>query len=107
MATHRPQNKHVKVILLGESGVGKTCLLDRFVNRHFSAQHKATIGADFLFHEMDVDGTPVSMQIWDTAGQERFASLNTSYYRGADCCILVFDAPADVREGSRVVHGVH
>jgi len=81
----------LKVILLGDSGVGKTSLLDRFINRKFSASYKATIGADFLTKEMEIDNKFVTLQIWDTAGQERFQSLGNSFYRGADCCILVFD----------------
>jgi len=71
--------------------VGKTSLMDRFVNKKFSAQYKATIGADFLTKEVEVDEKLVTLQIWDTAGQERFQSLGNSFYRGADCCILVFD----------------
>jgi len=81
----------LKVILLGDSGVGKTSLMDRFVNKKFSAQYKATIGADFLTKEVEIDERLVTLQIWDTAGQERFQSLGNSFYRGADCCILVFD----------------
>jgi len=71
--------------------VGKTSLMNQFVNRRFSTQYKATIGADFLTKEIVVDGRPVTLQIWDTAGQERFQSLGVAFYRGADCCILVFD----------------
>jgi len=81
----------LKVILLGDSGVGKTSLLERFINRKFSASYKATIGADFLTKEMEIDNKFVTLQIWDTAGQERFQSLGNSFYRGADCCLLVFD----------------
>jgi len=81
----------LKVILLGDSGVGKTSLMDRYVNKKYSIQYKATIGADFLTKEVEVDGKLVTLQIWDTAGQERFQSLGNSFYRGADCCILVFD----------------
>eukprot|EP00005_Dracoamoeba_jomungandri_P003041 CAMPEP_0174260298 /NCGR_PEP_ID=MMETSP0439-20130205/9526_1 /TAXON_ID=0 /ORGANISM="Stereomyxa ramosa, Strain Chinc5" /LENGTH=199 /DNA_ID=CAMNT_0015344513 /DNA_START=62 /DNA_END=661 /DNA_ORIENTATION=- len=81
----------LKVILLGDSGVGKTSLMDRYVNKKYSAQYKATIGADFLTKEVEVDGRLVTLQIWDTAGQERFQSLGNSFYRGADCCILVYD----------------
>jgi len=80
-----------KVILLGDSGVGKTALIVRYVNQNFSSQYKATIGADFFTKEIQVDGKLVTFQIWDTAGQERFQSLGTSFYRGADVCMLVFD----------------
>ncbi|KAJ8956096.1 hypothetical protein NQ318_016549, partial [Aromia moschata] len=74
----------LKVIILGESSVGKTSLMNQYVNRKFSNQYKATIGADFLTKEVTVDDRTVTMQIWDTAGQER----------GADCCVLVFDVTA-------------
>merc|ERR1712072_797589 len=81
----------LKVIILGDSSVGKTSLMNQFVHRKFVSQYKATIGADFLTKEIVVDERPVTMQIWDTAGQERFQSLGVAFYRGADCCILVFD----------------
>lgn len=103
----------LKVIILGESGVGKTSLMNQYVNKRFSNQYKgeknhgqlfelknminccsvfvATIGADFLTKEVVVDDRVVTMQIWDTAGQERFQSLGVAFYRGADCCVLVFD----------------
>jgi len=81
----------LKVIILGDSGVGKTSLMNQYVNKKFEHKYKATIGADFLTREIDVDGTLVTLQIWDTAGQERFQSLGSAFYRGADACMLVFD----------------
>lgn len=81
----------LKVIILGDSGVGKTSLMNQYVNKKFSSQYKATIGADFLTKEIKVDDRLVTMQIWDTAGQERFQSLGVAFYRGADCCVLVYD----------------
>ncbi|KAI5991485.1 RAB7A, member ras oncogene family [Pisolithus albus] len=81
----------LKVIILGDSGVGKTSLMNQYVNKRFSNQYKATIGADFLTKEVMVDDRLVTMQLWDTAGQERFQSLGVAYYRGADCCVLVYD----------------
>ncbi|KAK6363226.1 hypothetical protein TWF730_000670 [Orbilia blumenaviensis] len=81
----------LKVIILGDSGVGKTSLMNQYVNKKFSASYKATIGADFLTKEVLVDDRLVTMQIWDTAGQERFQSLGVAFYRGADCCVLVYD----------------
>ncbi|KNC53297.1 Ras-like protein Rab-7A [Thecamonas trahens ATCC 50062] len=81
----------LKVIILGDSGVGKTSLMNQYVNSKFSSQYKATIGADFLTKEVMVEDRLVTMQIWDTAGQERFQSLGVAFYRGADCCVLVFD----------------
>lgn len=81
----------LKVIILGDSGVGKTSLMNQYVNKRFSNQYKATIGADFLTKNVIVDDRQVTMQIWDTAGQERFQSLGVAFFRGADCCVLVFD----------------
>ncbi|KAG0140443.1 hypothetical protein CROQUDRAFT_690531 [Cronartium quercuum f. sp. fusiforme G11] len=85
----------LKVIILGDSGVGKTSLMNQYVNKRFSTQYKATIGADFLTKEVYIESEPsdrvVTMQLWDTAGQERFQSLGVAFYRGADCCVLVFD----------------
>ncbi|KAJ3431565.1 rab7b [Anaeramoeba flamelloides] len=81
----------LKIIILGDSGVGKTSLMNRYVKNKFTNQYKATIGADFLSKEITIDDRSVTMQIWDTAGQERFQSLGVSFYRGADCCVLVYD----------------
>jgi len=65
--------------------------MNQYVNKKFSNQYKATIGPDFLTKEVMVDDRLVTMQIWDTAGQERFQSLGVAFYRGSDCCVLVFD----------------
>eukprot|EP00126_Sphaerothecum_destruens_P000085 Sdes_comp10104_c0_seq1m1708 len=81
----------LKVIILGDSGVGKTSLMSRFVNDRFTSQYKATIGADFLSKEIMIGDRLVTLQIWDTAGQERFQSLGVAFYRGADCCVLCYD----------------
>lgn len=81
----------LKVIILGDSGVGKTSLMNQYVNKKFNNQYKATIGADFLTKEVMIDDRLVTMQIWDTAGQERFQSLGVAFYRGADCCVLCYD----------------
>mmetsp|Transcript_3756 Transcript_3756/g.6115 ORF Transcript_3756/g.6115 Transcript_3756/m.6115 type:complete len:201 (+) Transcript_3756:60-662(+) len=81
----------LKIIVLGESGVGKTSLLVRYVENTFTIATKSTIGADFLSKEVEVDGKPVTLQIWDTAGQERFQGLGTGFFRGADGVIFVFD----------------
>ncbi|KAI8531593.1 hypothetical protein RHMOL_Rhmol11G0148500 [Rhododendron molle] len=72
----------LKVIVLGDSG---------YVHKRFSQQYKATIGADFVTKELQIDDRLVTLQIWDTAGQERFQSLGVAFYRGADCCVLVYD----------------
>jgi len=65
--------------------------MSQYVNKKFSNQYKATIGADFLTKEVLLDGKLVTMQSWDTGGQERFQSMGMAFYRGADACVLVFD----------------
>eukprot|EP01035_Chromulina_nebulosa_P005915 gene5915-8011_t len=85
----------LKIVILGDSGVGKTSLMNQYVSERFSAQYKATIGADFLTKEVMIDDKVVTLQIWDTAGQERFQSLGVAFYRGADACILVYDITAE------------
>lgn len=81
----------LKIIILGDSGVGKTSLMQQYVTKKFDNRYKATIGADFLTKEVEINGQTVGLQIWDTAGQERFQSLGSAFYRGADACIVVFD----------------
>lgn len=81
----------LKIIVLGESGVGKTSLLLRYVERKFTMNTKSTIGANFLTKEVEVDDKVATCQIWDTAGQERFQGLGTAFYRGSDGVIFVFD----------------
>mmetsp|Transcript_21488 Transcript_21488/g.19554 ORF Transcript_21488/g.19554 Transcript_21488/m.19554 type:complete len:211 (+) Transcript_21488:100-732(+) len=85
----------LKIVILGDSGVGKTSLMNQYVNKRFSSQYKATIGADFLTKDVMIDDKLVTLQIWDTAGQERFQSLGVAFYRGADACILVYDITSD------------
>ncbi|NWV12921.1 RAB7A protein, partial [Ptilonorhynchus violaceus] len=84
----------LKVIIVGDSGMGKSSHMNQYVNKKFSNQYKATIGADFLTKEVMVDDRLVTMQIQDTALQEQFQSLGVAFYKGADCCILVFDVMA-------------
>jgi Ras-related protein Rab-7A len=90
MSSHR-KKVLLKVIILGDSGVGKTSLMNQYVHKRFSNQYKATIGADFLTKEVMIDDKLVTLQIWDTAGQERFQSLGVAFYRGADSCVLCYD----------------
>ncbi|KAL2091310.1 hypothetical protein ACEWY4_013573 [Coilia grayii] len=81
----------LKVVMMGNSGVGKSSFMHRFVNHRFTNLFRATIGTDLLTKEISVDGRSVVLQIWDTAGTERFLSLGTALFRGAHCCLLVFD----------------
>ncbi|KAM4664042.1 ras-related protein rab7-like [Discoglossus pictus] len=83
--------QHLKILLIGNSGVGKSALMNQYVNNRFTNHYRATIGADFLTKELRVDEKLVTTQIWDTAGTERFQSLGAALYRGTDCCLLVFD----------------
>eukprot|EP01120_Amphizonella_sp_Union-15-10_P011734 TRINITY_DN504_c0_g1_i1.p1 TRINITY_DN504_c0_g1~~TRINITY_DN504_c0_g1_i1.p1 ORF type:complete len:212 (-),score=37.35 TRINITY_DN504_c0_g1_i1:119-754(-) len=86
-----PNKLLLKIIVLGESNVGKTCLITRFVRDEFIGNYKETIGADFSTKEIELGDKLVTLQIWDTAGQERFQSLGSIFYRGADACVLVYD----------------
>ncbi|TGZ62373.1 hypothetical protein CRM22_007476 [Opisthorchis felineus] len=80
-----------KLLLIGDSGVGKTCLLFRFSEDDFNSTFIATIGIDFKIRTIDIDGKKIKLQIWDTAGQERFRTITTAYYRGAMGIMLVYD----------------
>lgn len=84
---------NVKLLLIGNSSVGKSSLLLRFSDEQWLPEDEssATIGVDFRVHKMDVKGKKVKLSIWDTAGQERFRTITSSYYRGAQGIILVYD----------------
>lgn len=80
-----------KIVLLGNSGVGKTSLMNRYVDKKFTQHYSSTIGADFRVRDCQINGHIVTAHIWDTAGQERFRSLGPAFYRGADICMFVYD----------------
>ncbi|KAF6299476.1 RAB34, member RAS oncogene family [Rhinolophus ferrumequinum] len=80
-----------KVIVVGDLSVGKTCLINRFCKNTFDKNYKATIGVDFEMERFEVLGVPFSLQLWDTAGQERFKCIASTYYRGAQAIIIVFN----------------
>lgn len=80
-----------KLVLIGDSGVGKSCLLLRFADDNFTDSYISTIGVDFRFRTVTIDKKTVKLQIWDTAGQERFRTITSAYYRGADGIIMVYD----------------
>jgi len=80
-----------KLLLIGDSGVGKTCILFRFSDDAFNTTFISTIGIDFKIKTVELRGKKIKLQIWDTAGQERFHTITTSYYRGAMGIMLVYD----------------
>jgi small GTP-binding protein len=80
-----------KILTIGESGVGKTCILRRFVENKFLKNHLATIGIDFKTKTLTINNQEIKLKIWDTAGQERFRNITTQYYKGADGIVLVYD----------------
>jgi len=81
----------IKMLIIGDQAVGKTCILLRFADDNFTFSHIATIGIDFKNKIMPIDGKTVKLQIWDTAGQERFRTITQTYYKGAMGVIVSFD----------------
>ncbi|XP_021907378.1 ras-related protein RABA5b [Carica papaya] len=80
-----------KIVLIGDSAVGKSNLLSRFSRNEFDTNTKATIGVEFQTQVMEIDGKEIKAQIWDTAGQERFRAVTSAYYRGAVGALVVYD----------------
>lgn len=80
-----------KYIIIGDTGVGKSCLLLQFTDKRFQPVHDLTIGVEFGARMVNIDGKQIKLQIWDTAGQESFRSITRSYYRGAAGALLVYD----------------
>eukprot|EP00245_Coleochaete_scutata_P003747 TRINITY_DN15604_c0_g1_i1.p1 TRINITY_DN15604_c0_g1~~TRINITY_DN15604_c0_g1_i1.p1 ORF type:complete len:218 (-),score=43.97 TRINITY_DN15604_c0_g1_i1:600-1253(-) len=91
---HKPDDEYdylFKVVLIGDSGVGKSNLLSRFTRNEFCLESKSTIGVEFATRSIQVDGKTIKAQIWDTAGQERYRAITSAYYRGAVGALLVYD----------------
>ncbi|CAF3521665.1 unnamed protein product [Rotaria sp. Silwood1] len=91
MTTNLEPIQTFKILILGDSGVGKSSLMARYVHGIFHSEYTATIGVDFQIAIINIGEYKCRLQIWDTAGQERFRSITSSYYRGADGIIIVYD----------------
>ncbi|EGG15346.1 Rab GTPase [Cavenderia fasciculata] len=89
--SHPEYDMLLKILVIGDSGVGKSCMLLRFADNRFTDSYISTIGVDFCIRTIELDGKRIKLQIWDTAGQERFKTITTSYYRGAHGLIIVYD----------------
>merc|ERR1711998_96899 len=90
-----PYDMLIKLLLIGDSGVGKSCLLCRYSDDVFNSNFITPIGIDFKIRTIELDGAKIKLQIWDTAGQERFRTITQAYYRGAMGILLVYDVTDD------------
>ena len=94
MTSDEQQNKYefiFKIILIGSSSVGKSSILQRYIQKVFNESYSCTIGVDFFMKSIDVGEKSIKLQLWDTAGTEKFRSITTGYYRGANAAFVVFD----------------
>lgn len=99
MAGYRGDDEYdylFKLVLIGDSGVGKSNLLSRFTKNEFNLESKSTIGVEFATKSLKIDGKVIKAQIWDTAGQERYRAITSAYYRGAVGALLVYDVTRHV-----------
>jgi len=80
-----------KIIIIGDSGVGKSNILGRYLNNEFKQETKSTVGVEFGSKKLKVSGINVKLQIWDTAGQERYRAITSAYYKGSKGCFIVYD----------------
>ena len=84
-------NMIFKVVLIGDSGVGKTNIMSRYIKDEFSIETKTTVGVEFGAKKLEINGNNIKAQIWDTAGQERYKSITNAYYKGAKGALIVYD----------------
>lgn len=99
MAGYRADDEYdylFKLVLIGDSGVGKSNLLSRFTKNEFNLESKSTIGVEFATKSLNIDNKVIKAQIWDTAGQERYRAITSAYYRGAVGALLVYDVTRHV-----------
>ena len=80
-----------KIIIVGDSGVGKSNILGRYINNEFKQDTKSTVGVEFASKKVKVNDVNIKLQIWDTAGQERYRSITSAYYKGSKGCFIVYD----------------
>ena len=94
--TLQQEHDHMfKLIIIGDTGVGKSCLMKRVMDEEFRQEHQVTIGVEFGSYGVRIDGKIIKLQIWDTAGQESFKSVTRIFYRGANCVFLTYDLTRD------------
>jgi len=106
-----PENDYdilLKLLMIGDSGVGKTCLMLRFCENSFAEQHISTIGVDFKIRKLTLEnGKRCKLQIWDTAGQERFRTITSSYYRGAHGVVITYDITGNKKNSLESIEKWH
>ena len=88
---YEQENYKIKIIVVGDSGVGKTNLINRFASDKFDTNSKATIGVEFVYKTLKINKEVIKVEVWDTAGQERYRAITSSYYKGAKGAIIVYD----------------
>ena len=92
---YKKEDYKIKLIILGDSGVGKTNLITRFASDKFNKNSKATIGVEFIYKTLKINNEIFKIEIWDTAGQERYKSITSAYYKGAKGAIIVYDITSE------------
>ena len=88
---YEQEDYKIKIIVVGDSGVGKTNLINRFASDKFDTNSKATIGVEFVYKTLKINKEVIKVEVWDTAGQERYRAITSSYYKGAKGAIIVYD----------------
>ena len=91
VSENEKESLKLKIVIIGDAGVGKTSMIQQFVNRKFDKRYEETIGVEFQVKTFKINDTITKIEIWDTAGSERFASITKNYYRGAQGVLIVYD----------------